>query len=139
MALRSAGLAFLVALGIAPALCGCAGTTNGAVVTDFNNASTAQRFRQSGAHETTLAAFCKTPPRAATPAGTEAIRVSCRSRVLAVVGDALVFDKGGGLYPVVFKRPVKNGEICDPNSPPQSICGNFAFGDTMHSSRIDAG
>ena len=140
---RSAALAFLAGACVAPALSGCSsGTTAGApgsVVTNFNSDSTAARFRASGANEMTLAAFCKNPPKAATPAGAEAIRASCRPKVLALVGDAALFDKGGGLYPVVFKRPVRNGDICPPGTTPASICGNFSTGDTMHSSRIDAG
>ena len=140
---RSAGLAFLAVAGLAPALCGCSsGTTAaapGPVVTNFDSDSTAARFRANGAAETTLAAFCKSPPKAATPAGAEAIRASCRPKVLALAGDAALFDKGGNLYSVVFKRPVRNGDICPTGTTPQSICGNFSAGDTMHSSRIDAG
>lgn len=122
-----------------PTLCACSTSpTTGAVVTDFGSDSAATRFRQTGAHEMTLADFCKAPPKAATPAGAEAIRASCRPQVLALVGDAVVFDKGNGLYPVIFKQPVRNGDICPPGTPSQSLCGNFATGDRMHSSRIDA-
>jgi hypothetical protein len=136
---RSAGSAFVAITAIAATLCGCApGTKTGAVVTSFDPASTAERFRSSGAPETTLAAFCKHPPPAATPAGTEAIKVSCSGRVLARAGDARLFDKGKGLYIVVFPQPIRNGDICDPGTQPQSICGNFATGDKMRSSRIDA-
>lgn len=137
---RSAGSALLAVLSIAAALCGCSqGQTTGAVVTDFDPNSTAARFRNSGAPETTLATFCKSPPRAATPAGAEAIKVSCSGRVLARVGDARLFDKGNDLYVVIFPQPIRNGDICDPGTQPQSICGNFAPGDKMSSSRIDTG
>jgi hypothetical protein len=139
----SARAAFLAVFCIAQALCACtqgATTTSGsAVVTDFGSDSTESRFRASGARETTLAAFCKSPPKTTTPEGAEAIRASCRPQVLGLVGDAAVFDKGNGIYPVVFKRPVRNGDICPVGTPPQSICGNFSAGDRMHSSRIDAG
>jgi hypothetical protein len=137
---RSAGSAFLAVSFAAIALCGCSqNTTTGAAVTDFDPNSTAARFRSSGAPETTLAAFCKSPPRAATPAGAEAIKVSCSGRVLARAGDARLFDKGNGLFVVIFPQPIRNGDICDPGTQPQSICGNFASGDKMSSSRIDAG
>jgi hypothetical protein len=124
------------------ALGGCstdAPTTTGAVVTDFGSDGMAQRLRSSGARETTLSAFCKTPPATANPAAADAVKASCRPQVLAIVGDAAVFEKGGGLYHVVFKRPVRNGDICPTGTTPQSLCGNFSPGDTMHSSRIDAG
>ena len=137
---RSAGVAFIAVFCIATCLCGCATSpTTGAIVTNVDPASTAERFRESGAMETTLAAFCKSPPPAATLAGTEAIKASCSRRVLARVGDARLFDKGNGLYYVVFSQPIRNGDICDKDTPPQSICGYFAAGDKMHSSRIDAG
>ncbi len=109
------------------------------MVTDFGSDSTAARMSQSGARETTLAAFCRNPPKTTNPAAAEAIKASCRPKVLALVGDAALFDKGNGLYPVVFKRPVRNGDICPVGTTPQSLCGNFAAGDTMRSSRIDAG
>jgi hypothetical protein len=137
--LRPAFLAVAIA---AAAVAGCASnatTTTGTVVADFDPASTAQRFRSSGAPETTLSAFCKSPPQGATPAGTEAIKVSCSGRVLARAGDARLFDKGNGLYVVIFAQPIRNGDICDPGTQPQSICGNFSEGDKMSSSRIDAG
>jgi hypothetical protein len=138
---RSAGLALVAAAWLAPALCGCSQNTTGpgAAVTDFGSASTAERFRDSGALETTLAAFCKNPPSAATPAGAEAIKTSCSRRVLARAGDAKVFEKGNGIYYVVFGQPIRNGDICDKDSPPRSICGYFSAGDKMHSSRIDLG
>jgi hypothetical protein len=137
---RSAGSAFLAVLCIAAALCGCSqGQTTGAVVTDFDPNSTAARFRSSGAPETTLATFCRNPPKPATPEGAEAIKVSCSGRVLARVGDARLFDKGNGLYVVIFPQPIRNGDICDPGTQPQSLCGNFSSGDKMRSSRIDAG
>jgi hypothetical protein len=59
--------------------------------------------------------------------------------VLARAGDARLFDKGNGLYVVIFAQPIRNGDICDPGTQPQSICGNFSAGDRMSSSRIDAG
>jgi len=138
--LRAPSAAFLAVFAIAPILCACAqqGTPNTAAVTDFGATSTVNRFRSSGARETTLSAFCKTPPPTATPEAAEAIRASCRPPVLSLVGDAAVFDKGNGVYPVVFKRPVRNGDICPVGTTPQSICGNFSPGDRMHSSRIDA-
>jgi hypothetical protein len=128
---------------IAPALYGCAqttatGTESGAVA-GFDPGSTAAGFRERGAQETTLADFCKNPPATATPEAAEAIKASCRPKVLAIAGDAAVFDKGDGLYPVVFKRPVRNGDICPTGTTPDSICGNFSAGDKMHSSRINAG
>ena len=124
---------------LAAVLGGCSqNTATGAVVTNFDPDSTAARYRSAGAPETTLAAFCKNPPKAATPEGAQAIKISCSGRVLARVGDAHLFDKGNGLYVVVFSQPVRNGDICDPGTPPQSICGNFASGDKMHTTRIDA-
>ena len=96
-------------------------------------------FRSGGARETTLADFCRSPPPAPNPEATEAIRASCLRIVLDKVGDAALFDKGDGLYHVVFKRPVRNGDICRKGTAPQSICGNFAEGDKMHTSRIIAG
>lgn len=137
---RAASLALITVAATAVALGGCApDTTTGAVVTDFDPASTAARFRDSGAPETTLATFCKNPPQAATPEGTEAIKISCSRRVLTRAGNARLFDKGNGLYVVIFDQPIRNGDICDPGTPPQSLCGNFSAGDKMRSSRIDAG
>ncbi len=137
---RSAGALILAAASFAAALGGCAqNTATGAVVTNFDPDSTTARYRSSGAPETTLATFCKSPPKPATPEGAEAIKVSCSRRVLARAGDARLFDKGNGLYVVVFPQPIRNGDICEPGTPPQSICGNFATGDKMHTSRIDAG
>ena len=83
--------------------------------------------------------FLQEPPKAPNPEAAEAIKASCRPKVLDVAGDAALFDKGDGLYHVVFKRPVRNGDICPQGTTPQSICGNFAAGDKMHSSRINAG
>jgi len=137
---RSAGSAFIAVLLVAAAVSGCANSNGatGPVVTNFDPASTAARYRSSGVPETTLAAFCKSPPPTTTPEAAEAIKASCRPKVLQLAGDAALFDKGNGLYSVVFKRPVRNGDICPVGTSPQSICGNFSFGDTMHSSRIDA-
>lgn len=138
----SARAAFTAAICLPVALCGCAqgnGDTTGAIVSDFDSASTADRFRSGGARETTLATFCKNPPKAPNPEAAEAIKASCRPKVLEIAGDAALFDKGDGLYHVVFKRPVRNGDICPQGTTPQSICGNFAAGDKMHSSRINAG
>ena len=138
----SARAAFAVAFCLPVALCGCAqgnGDTAGAVVTGFDPGSTAARFRSGGARETTLADFCRSPPPALNPEAAEAIRASCLRIVLDKVGDAALFDKGDGLYHVVFKRPVRNGDICRKGTAPQSICGNFAAGDKMHTSRIIAG
>ncbi len=136
---RSAGSAFLAVTCIAAALLGCSqNQTTGAIVTNFDPSSTAARYRSSGVPETTLSAFCKSPPHAATPEGAEAIKLSCSGRVLAHAGNARLFDKGNGLYVVIFPQPIRNGDICDPGTPPQSICGNFAAGDKMHTSRIDA-
>jgi ABC-type uncharacterized transport system auxiliary subunit len=136
---RSAGSAFVAITAIAATLCGCApATKTGAVVTNFDPTSTADRFRSSGAPETTLAAFCKSAPKAPTPEGTEAIKISCSGRMLSRVGNARLFDKGNGLYVVVFPQPIRNGDICDPGTNPQSLCGNFSPGDKMSSTRIDA-
>ena len=124
----------------AVAASGCAPEkTSGTVVTNFDPTSTAARFRDSGAPETTLASFCKHPPKPATPEGKEAIKISCSGRVLKHVGTARLFDKGNGLYVVIFSEPVRNGDICDPGTPPRSLCGNFSAGDKMRTSRIDAG
>lgn len=123
---------------IAPLLGACANSESNAAVTNFGATGTAERFRESGAQETTLAAFCKSRPQALSEAGSAAIKASCSPRVLARVGDAMLFAKGNGVYHVVFKQPIKNREICDKDTPPESICGNFAAGDTMRSSRIDA-
>lgn len=142
MAAKSPLLAFAAMLSLAPALFGCAqgnGGTTGSVVANFDPGSTANRFRSSGARETTLADFCKHPPRAPNPEGAEAIRASCQRIVLDKVGDAALFDKGDGVYHVVFKRPIRNGDICPKGTTPQSICGNFGEGDKMSTSRIDAG
>lgn len=126
-------------LGIAPALCACStGTTTGSVVANFDPASTADRFRSGGARETTLADFCKSPQPARSPEAAAAIKASCLRIVLDKVGDAALFDKGDGLYHVVFKRPVRNGDICPEGTTPNSICGNFSAGDKMHTSRINA-
>jgi hypothetical protein len=135
------GRAFCAVFATAALLCGCSSSNGatGSIVTDFDNASTAARFRSSGAREMTLKAFCRKPPAAPSPAGSEAIKASCAPRVLAKVGDARVFDKGGSVYPVVFTQPVRNGDICDPGTNPQSLCGNFSAGDRMRASRIDAG
>jgi hypothetical protein len=132
----------LLAAGAAAALAGCStadSTTAGPIVTDFGSDSTAARLRSTGAVETTLSAFCKAPPKTSTPQAADAIKASCRPQVLSIAGDASVFEKGGGLYHVVFKRPVRNGDICPTGTTPQSLCGNFSAGDTMHASRIDAG
>jgi hypothetical protein len=135
----SARAAFAVAFCLPVALWGCAqgnGDTTGVAVS-FDPGSTAARFRSGGARETTLADFCKNPPKAPNPEAAEAIRASCLRIVLDKVGDAALFDKGDGLYHVVFKRPVRNGDICRKGTAPQSICGNFAEGDKMHTSRIN--
>jgi hypothetical protein len=138
--LRPARFNWIAVAAIAAGLGACAPeATTGTVVTDFDPSSTAARFRNSGAPETTLAAFCKTPPHAATPEGTDAIKLSCSRRVLTRAGNARLFDKGNGLYVVVFPEPIRNGDICDPGTNPQSLCGNFSAGDKMRSSRIDAG
>jgi len=140
---RSPRTALLAVICIAPALYGCAQTTTtgtvGGAVANFDSDSTAARFRERGAQEMTLADFCKNPPATTTPEAAEAIKASCRSKVLSLAGDAALFDKGNGVYPVVFKRPVRNGDICPTGTTPDSICGNFAAGDKMHSSRIIAG
>jgi hypothetical protein len=140
---RSPRAALLAVICIAAALCGCAKTTTtgtvGGAVANFDSGSTEARFRERGAQETTLADFCKNPPATTTPEAAEAIKASCRPKVLTLAGDAAVFDKGNGLYPVVFKRPIRNGDICPTGTTPDSICGNFAAGDKMHSSRINAG
>ena len=137
----SARAAFAVAFCLPVALWGCAqgsGDTTG-IAPGFDPGSTADRFRSGGAREMTLADFCKNPPKAPNPEAGEAIRASCLRIVLDKVGDAALFDKGDGLYHVVFKRPVRNGDICRKGTAPQSICGNFAEGDKMHTSRIIAG
>ncbi len=132
--------AIVIAAAIAAVVGGCAqGQTTGAVVTNFDPDSTAARFRDSGAPEMTLATFCKSPPEAPTPEGVEAIKISCSGRVLSRVGDARLFDKGNGLYVVVFPQPIRNGDICDPGTNPQSLCGNFSPGDKMRTTRIVAG
>jgi hypothetical protein len=142
MAAKSPLCAFVCMLAIAPALPGCAqnnaGTT-GSIVSSFDPGSTANRFRSSGARETTLADFCRHPPQARSPEGSEAIKASCQRIVLDKVGDAALFDKGDGVYHVVFKRPIRNGDICPKGTTPSSICGNFGEGDKMNTSRIDAG
>ena len=134
--------AFAAMLCVAPPLFGCAqnnGGTTGSVVASFDPGSTANRFRSSGARETTLADFCRAPPPARSPEGAEAIKASCQRIVLDKVGDAALFDKGDGVYHVVFKRPIRNGDICPKGTTPNSICGNFGEGDKMNTSRIDAG
>lgn len=137
---RPASAYVIVLAAIAAALSGCSqGTATGTAVADFDPGSTAARFRDSGAPETTLAAFCKNPPQAATPEGAEAIKVSCSGRVLSRVGNARLFDKGDGLYVVIFPQPIRNGDICDPGTQPQSLCGNFSSGDKMSSTRIVTG
>lgn len=137
---RSAVSAVLGAAIAAAGLCGCAAssmTNTGDVVTRVDPASTAQRFRDSGANETTLKDFCKSPPQAATPEGAEAIKVSCSGRVLRRAGNARVFDKGDALYSIVFVQPVRRGDICDTHAPPRSLCGYFNDGHTLRTSRID--
>lgn len=131
----------LAAASIAAGLCGCASTstTDPMVVRSVDPASTAQRFRNAGARETTLKVFCKTPPQTATPEAAEAIKVSCSRRVLKRAGNARVFDKGKGLYSVVFVTPIRRGDICDTGAQPRSLCGYFSAGHTLRTSRIDAG
>ena len=141
MASKSPRVALIAMLCIAPLVFGCAqnsyGTT-GSVVASFDPGSTADRFRANGARETTLADFCRSPPHARSPEGAEAIKASCQRIVLDKVGDAALFDKGDGVYHVVFKRPVRNGDICPKGTTPNSICGNFGEGDKMNTSHIDA-
>ena len=142
MAPKSPRVVLIAMLSLAPALFGCAqnnGGTTGSVVANFDPGSTANRFRANGARETTLADFCRSPPQARSPEGIEAIKASCQRIVLDKVGDAALFDKGDGVYHVVFKRPVRNGDICPKGTTPSSICGNFGEGDKMNTSRIDAG
>jgi hypothetical protein len=111
-----------VLVAFAAALSGCSqGTTTGSAVVSFDPDSTAARFRDSGAPEMTLATFCKNPPQAATPEGAEAIKISCSGRVLSRVGNARLFDKGDGLYVVVFPQPIRNGDICDPGTQPIAV------------------
>lgn len=132
----------LAAASLAAILCGCAAnsaTGPDNIVTRVDAASTAQRFRDHGAREMTLADFCKTPPQVATPEGTEAIKVSCSGRVLKRAGNARVFDKGSGVYSVVFVQPIRRGDICDTKASPRSLCGYFSDGHTLRTSRIDAG
>jgi hypothetical protein len=134
--------AFAAMLCVALGLFGCAqnnGGTTGSVVANFDPGSTANRFRANGARETTLADFCRHPPQARSPGGIEAIKASCQRVVLDKVGDAALFDKGDGVYHVVFKRPIRSGDICPKGTSPSSICGNFGEGDKMNTSRIDAG
>lgn len=114
-------------------------TDTGNAVTRVDAASTAQRFRNSGARETTLRDFCKSRPQASTPDAIEAIKVSCSGRVLRKAGNARVFDKGSGVYSVVFVTPIRRGDICDTKAPPRSLCGYFTDGHTLRTSRIDAG
>lgn len=138
---RRPSAAIIAVILSAAALGGCA-SSNGAtgnIVTSFDPSSTAERFRASGAQETTLASFCKAPPPTTTPEAAEAVKASCQPKVLQLAGDAALFDKGNGLYTVVFKRPVKHGDICPTGTTTQSLCGNFSSGDRMHSSRIVAG
>jgi hypothetical protein len=101
-------------------------------------AGTVDTATAGGAGETTLAAFCRSPPKTSKPFSAESIRLSCQPRVLAAAGDAKVKDLGNGLYGVVFTRPVKKASICDKGASSQSICGPFLQDDTMLTSRINA-
>jgi len=141
--LRAPVPTILAAASLAGILCGCAANSSTGpdnnIVTRVDAASTAQRFRDHGAHEMTLADFCKAPPQVASAEGTEAIKVSCSGRVLKRAGNARVFDKGSGVYSVVFVQPIRRGDICDTAAPPRSLCGYFSDGHTLRTSRIDAG
>ncbi|HIE92588.1 MAG TPA: hypothetical protein EYQ83_06865, partial [Acidobacteria bacterium] len=118
---RGVPAAVLAAASLAAILCGCAAnsaTGPDNIVTRVDAASTAQRFRDHGAREMTLSEFCKSPPQVASAEGTEAIKVSCSGRVLKRAGNARVFDKGSGVYSVVFVSPIRRGDICDTKAPP---------------------
>lgn len=138
----------LVLLGVAVGLGGCGSGPARTVSVSANPAGSLGKFdregaayqlRSSGAKETTLAAFCKTPPKTTTPAGAEAIRVSCRPKVLKLAGDAMLFDKGKGLYYVLFKRPVKKSDICDAGVSSASICAvGILPNESFNTSRISA-
>jgi hypothetical protein len=118
----------IVGIPLCMALVACASPTSGTV----------DSAAAGGTKETTLAAFCRSPPKTTKPFSPESIRVSCQPRVLAKAGDAKVKDLGNGLYGVVFIRPVKRGSICDKGSSSQSICGPFLQDDIMQTSRINA-
>jgi hypothetical protein len=83
--------------------------------------------RSSGAKETTLAAFCKSPPATKTEPGAAGVKASCSPKILAKVADAKVFDKGNGAYAVIFPRPVQKDEICDKGVSRNSVCGSGAI------------
>ncbi len=87
-------------------------------------------LRQSGATETTLGAFCKSPPRTATPEGTSSIKTTC-GRLQGVASDASVFHKGNGVYTVLFNRPITQADLCSGGQPKKGICAGLLPGDTL--------
>ena len=89
------------------------------------------KLRSTGAKETTLAAFCKSPPTTQNPVGAAMIKSTCQPAFLKVASDAAVFDKGNGAYVVVLKRPVECGKLQGGGRPKVSGCAGLLPGEKM--------
>jgi hypothetical protein len=90
------------------------------------------QLRQSGAKETTLAAFCKAPPQAQSAAGTATIKSNC-DRLLPLTPNASVFEKGNGVYVVSFQRPLTQAELCGSGQSNKGFCTGLLPGDILNS------
>jgi hypothetical protein len=115
-------------------LAGCATGSNKSaepVTLPTNPESQRAQLSQSGAKETTLAAFCKAPPPAQSAAGTASIKSTC-DRLLPLTPDASVFDKGNGVYVVLFQRPLSQAELCGPGPSNKPFCTGLRPGDMMN-------
>ena len=88
------------------------------------------QLRQSGAKETTLAAFCKAPPQGQSAAATATIKSNC-DRLLPLTPDASVFEKGNGVYIVSFQRGLTQAELCGGGHSNKGFCTGLMPGDTL--------
>lgn len=126
-----------VALSVLLAACVTENKRQPVIMAPMEPASQRAQLRQSGAKETTLGAFCKAPPRTETAAGTSAITTTC-GRLATVATDASVFDKGNGVYTVLFTRPVGQADLCGGGQPKKGICSGLRPGDTLNTMHFTA-
>ena len=133
-------LKFLTAALVLPLLLSACVTENQknqpVIMAPMDPAAQRAHLRQSGAKETTLSAFCKSPPRVQTPEGDTAIKSTC-GRLMPIASDASVFDKGNGVYTVLFKRPLKQADLCGGSSNLR-FCSMLRPGDTLNTMHFTA-
>src|SRR5262245_3453538 len=122
-------------LALSVMMAGCAPGNNKSaepLVLPTNPEAQRGKLRQSGAKETTLAAFCKAPPPAQSAAGTASIKSTC-DRLLGLAPDASVFDAGNSVYVVSFKRPLSQAQLCGNGPSNKPFCTGLRPGDMMNS------